>query len=143
MEFDTWRCIEGGGDIKKMVRHWENAFFAALEESGSVTESCVAANISRVTVYAHKRDDPAFAERWEQALDAGADALEDVARKRAIEGLSKGSDTLLMFLLKGLRPQRWRESRATMSPAELNKMIEMELQKRERSRAAEDSAPVN
>src|SRR6185369_2082835 len=108
-----------------MVRQWENAFFAALESSGSVTEACKAAQISRVTVYEHKREDTKFAERWEQALDAGADTLEDEARRRAMAGLSKGSDTLLMFLLKGLRPQRWRESRATMSPAELNKLIEL------------------
>jgi len=33
-----------------------------------------------------------------------------------------------MFMLKGLRPQKWRESRATIPPAELNKMIETELQ---------------
>ncbi len=51
--------------------------------------------------------------------------LEDEARKRAFAG----SDVLLMFLLKGIRPQRWRESRATLPPAELNKMIEVELKR--------------
>lgn len=126
-----------------MVRQWENAFFAALEESGSVTTACKVAHISRVTVYANKRDDPTFAERWEQAVEAGADTLEDEARRRAMEGLSKGSDTLLMFLLKGLRPQRWRESRATLSPADLNKLIELEFEKRDKARTADDAAPVN
>src|SRR5688500_10125417 len=102
------------------VREWKDAFFVALETCGSVTEACKAASISRVFVYQCKREDPVFAERWEQALEAGADTLEDEARRRAMQGVSKGSDVLLMFLLKGLRPQRWRETRATMSPAELN-----------------------
>lgn len=39
----------------------------------------------------------------------------------------KYSDTLLIFLLKGIRPQKWPESRATIPPAELNKMSEAEL----------------
>lgn len=51
------------------------------------------------------------------------DALEDEIRKRAFAG----SDVLLMFMLKGIRPQKWRESRATIPPAELNKLIEVEL----------------
>ncbi|MGI8838659.1 MAG: hypothetical protein ACR2H4_18750 [Pyrinomonadaceae bacterium] len=126
-----------------MKRHWENAFFTALENTGSVTAACEAAKISRVTVYAHKRDDPAFAERWEQALDAGADTLEDEARRRAINGTSKGSDTLLIFLLKGLRPQRWRESRATLAPAELNKMIETELARIAKQKEVEAQEPLN
>lgn len=126
-----------------MQRQWEKAFLAALEECGSVTEACTAAEISRVAVYEHRRADTAFAEKWEQALEAGADTLEDEARRRAMAGVSKGSDTLLMFLLKGLRPQRWRESRATMSPAELNKLIEAEFEKRDRLRTIEESAAAN
>lgn len=125
------------------ARQWEDAFFAALEECGSVKEACKAAEISRVYVYRMKREDSRFAERWEQALEAGADTLEDEARRRAMAGVSKGSDVLLMFLLKGLRPQRWRESRAVMSPAELNKLIELEFEKRDRARQAEEASPVN
>jgi len=112
-----------------MKRQWQKAFLAALEESGSVTSSCTAANISTVRVYEVKRNDPEFAKQWEQALEQGADILEAEARRRAMEGTSKGSDTLLMFLLKGLRPQRWRESRATLPPAELDRMIAAELKR--------------
>lgn len=126
-----------------MKRQWENAFFTALEETGSVTASCEAAKISRVQVYAHKRNDSAFSERWEQALDAGADTLEDEARNRAMDSTANGSHILIMFLLKGLRPQRWRESRATMAPAELNKLIDAEFEKRARAKEVEDRAAVN
>jgi len=50
---------------------------------------------------------------------------------------------LLMFLLKGRRPQVWRESRATIPPAELNKLIEVELARIAKQKEVEDSAPVN
>ena len=34
----------------------------------------------------------------------------------------------------GLRPQKWRESRAPLAPAELNGMIEVELQRSQNTR---------
>ena len=39
------------------------------------------------------------------AIDAGTDQLEDIARQRAAEQ----SDTLMIFLLKGRRPEKYRE----------------------------------
>jgi hypothetical protein len=108
-----------------MKRHWQRAFLAALEQTGSVTEAAAAAKIGRCSAYDTRRADPAFSKRWDEALDASADALEDEARKRAFNG----SDVLLMFLLKGIRPQKWRESRSSIPPAELNKMIEIELKR--------------
>jgi len=70
--------------------------------------------------------------------------LEDEVRRGPYEGveepvLHKGekvevgkkySDVLLIFLLKGIRPQKFRESRATIPPAELNKIIEAEFNAR-------------
>ena len=108
-----------------MKRHWQKAFLACLEQTGSVTAAAQAAKMGRSMVYQHKRSDPEFARRWDEALDIAADTLEDEARKRAFGG----SDVLLMFLLKGIRPQKWRESRATLAPAELNRMIEVELKR--------------
>ena len=72
-------------------------------------------------------------------LDIAADTLEDEARKRAFAG----SDVVLMFLLKGIRPQKWRESRATIAPAELNKMIEVELERIAKQNEAEATQPIN
>jgi hypothetical protein len=48
-----------------------------------------------------------------------------------------------MFLLKGLRPQRWRESRATIPPADLNKLIEVELQRIAKQKETEGLEPIN
>ena len=95
--------------------------------------------MGRSMVYQHKRQNAVFAALWDHALDMAADTLEDEARKRAFAG----SDVLLMFLLKGLRPQKWRESRATIPPAELNKMIEVELQRIAKQKEVEALEPVN
>ncbi len=108
-----------------MRRHWQRAFLAALENTGSVTAAAEAAGVHRTAAYKQRSGDKAFSQQWDDAIDQAADTLEDEARKRAFGG----SDILLMFLLKGIRPQRWRESRASMAPAELNKMIEVELKR--------------
>lgn len=55
----------------------------------------------------------------------GADVLEGEASRRAMSG----SDLLLIFLLKGLRPEKYRE-RVTLPPAELDKLIEQVLAER-------------
>jgi hypothetical protein len=49
--------------------------------------------------------DPAFAAQAEDAIEAGTDELEDVARQRAKDA----SDTLLIFLLKARRSEKYRE----------------------------------
>jgi len=122
-----------------MKRVWQKAFLAALEKTGSVTAAAQAAHMGRSMVYQHKRQDPEFARQWDEALDQAADTLEDECRKRAFDG----SDVLLMFLLKGIRPQKWRESRSTIPPAELNKMIEVELQRIAKQKEVEALEPVN
>lgn len=122
-----------------MKRHWPKAFLAALENTGSVTAAAESAGIHRTAAYQHRKTDKAFAQEWDDALDMAADQLEDIARARAFAG----SDILLMFLLKGIRPQRWRESRATLPPAELNKMIEVELKRLAAAKNEELSEAVN
>lgn len=118
-----------------MRRVWTKAFLIALEQTGgSVSKACEAAKVSSTTAYGRKKNDVQFRERWEAALDRAADLLEDEARRRAF----KGSDNLLMFLLKGARPERFRESRASIPPAELNKLIESELARISASKKKED-----
>lgn len=140
-----------------MLAIWRKAFITGLQETGSVTEAAKAAQISRVAIYSHRKTNPDFAREWDEALDVAADTLEDEARRRAVEGIEdpvfhkgekvatvrKYSDVLLMFLLKGIRPQKWRESRATMPPAELNKLIDAEFARRAKEKEAEAREPVN
>lgn len=82
-------------------------FLAALRETGRITTAAQIVGHSRNTLYEWKLDDPDFALEWEAAFTQAADSLEDEAVRRAMSG----SDLLLIFLLKGLKPDRYREQR--------------------------------
>lgn len=80
---------------------------AKLREGESVASACRAQRISRQTYYTWLKEDPDFAAAARDAIEIGTDLLEDEAKRRAV-GLS-GSDTLLIFLLKARRPDKYRE----------------------------------
>lgn len=81
-------------------------FLQTLTETCNIAESCRAAQIARKTAVAWRQTDADFSDAWNDALDAGLDALEQTARERA----HSGSDLLLMFLLKAHRPDTYRET---------------------------------
>ena len=80
-------------------------FLKLLAETGNVSRSAIGAGIDRRGLYRERDTDAEFAAAWEEALESGVDELEEEARKRAKEG----SDTLLIFLLKANRPQKYRD----------------------------------
>ena len=102
-------------------------FLDRIAGGWSITDGAKAAGVSTRTIYDHKAADSAFATALEDALEAGSDVLEDEARRRAVDGVTqeKGiyhrgnlvgsviettySDTLLIFLLKGRRPEKFRD----------------------------------
>lgn len=77
----------------------ESRFLASLRDGNSVSTACKAAGFARQTPYNRRKIDEAFGKRWDEAVEAGTDGLEDVAIKRAKDG----SDTLLIFMLKARR----------------------------------------
>lgn len=94
-----------------------------ISTGGNVSRACKAVTIARSTAYDHKKTDTAFSGLWDDAVEEGLDALEQEARRRAFKGTRKPiyymgkkidyireySDTLLIFLLKGGRPEKFRE----------------------------------
>ena len=109
-------------------------FLDALRQGYSISHAAMLTGLSRETMYRARRRDPAFAAAWDDAAESGADRLEDEALRRAVEGhrtektvTSAGrvlrdehgnvlkdvtvdySDTLLIFLLKGRRPDKYAE----------------------------------
>jgi hypothetical protein len=78
-------------------------FIEQLQRDGNVTRSCEAVKLARSTVYGWKREQQEFAAQWDHAVDIGVGALEDEAVKRAL----KGSDILLIFLLKANKPEKY------------------------------------
>ena len=83
----------------------KEAFLSALSKAANVSLACQESAISRQTAYRWKDEDKEFSSNWDQALDDGVDMLEGIALNRA----RKNSDTLMMFLLRAHKPQKYRE----------------------------------
>ena len=84
---------------------WMAAFLEVLSQTGNVSFACRSAQISRQTAYDAREKDAEFAAQWENALEEAVELLELEARRRALDV----SDTLMIFLLKAHRPERYRE----------------------------------
>lgn len=99
------------------------AFLLALSQTCNATKAAEAADIGRMSVYEWRKDDPEFAQAWDDALQLAVEACEDEAHRRAFEGCEKSvyyegkpcgmmreySDTLAIFLLKAHKPEKYRD----------------------------------
>jgi hypothetical protein len=83
---------------------YERRFLNALRCGLSVTRACIRAKVAFSTVHSWRSRDPEFRTKWDEAIEQGTSYLEDVATERAIAG----SDRLLMFMLSGRRPGKYR-----------------------------------
>jgi hypothetical protein len=107
------------------IRHpKKRAFLAAFAKSGNVTKAAELSNVNRLTVYDWRANDPAFVAAMEVARDEAGDRLEAECERRAVEGvdepvfyqgcvcgtIQRYSDTLLIFLTKGAKPEKYREN---------------------------------
>ena len=108
-----------------LAKKKRKVFLGVLAKTGRVAEAARAVGYTdTATLQQYRRNDEEFAEAWEFALEAAANALEEEAIRRATEGVLepvfyKGhvagyktnySDTLLMFILRGLKPGTYREN---------------------------------
>ena len=105
------------GHLKK------RAFLAAYARCGTVTQAATLADIRRGTHYDWLKEDEAYVGAFAEAKEEAAEWLETEARRRAFLGTLKAvhyqgqrvdyvrefSDTLLIFLLKGALPGKYRE----------------------------------
>jgi hypothetical protein len=85
---------------------WAARFCEVFAATGNVRLAAGAAGVSRAAPYKRAKGSPHFAERWARAREDAIDTLEAEARRRALTG----SDSLLMFLLRAHRPERYRET---------------------------------
>ena len=88
--------------VKKMTMKKQKALEAYIE-TGTITGACSHAEIARATWMDWIKTDTAFNEAVLEAQESIADNLEATAIKRAHEG----SDALMVFLLKGLRRNKY------------------------------------
>ena len=76
-------------------------FIAALTAQGTVYHAAQAAGISRQTAYRWQRDDPEFADAWDEAIENAVDVVESVIYQKALSG-----DVIAaIFYLKAQRPK--------------------------------------
>lgn len=113
----------------RQVRHLKKGFLEEFARHGNISEAAREVGIDRTTVYLWKQRDAAFLEAFERAELDATEVLETEARRRAVEGweepvfgslgqgagsgeigtVRKFSDTLLIFLLKGRAPEKYRD----------------------------------
>lgn len=100
-------------------------FLSTLRKNGKVNDATFAAGYSDSSfLYKCRKSDPEFAKAWDEAKEEAMDLLEDEAFRRAHDGVedpqfykgevagykTKYSDSLIMFLLRAGRPEKFREN---------------------------------
>jgi transposase-like protein len=94
-----------GINVSKVTPEKKAKFLSVLAEGGSVTQAARAIGIACKNVYAWRNKDQQFKADWEDAVEQGTDCLKD----EAVRGTKDHSNTLLIFLLKGRRKERYAE----------------------------------
>lgn len=121
---DKWNQRKGGRRIPD--ESWV-VFFEQLAKSGNIGKALEVVAISRIELYRRETQDPEFKKIFEEARSLGISAMEDEAQRRAVDGVSepiffqglqiatvqKFSDQLLMFLLRGRKPEVFKERIST------------------------------
>ncbi len=109
----------------------DEAFLAELAQTGNVGAAARQAGYGRTQLYQWRQAEAAFAEAWDDAVTEYTESLEAEADRRAVQGVVKPvfylgetcgqirqySDTLLIFRLKALRPDVYRERVKLPAPA--------------------------
>ncbi len=98
-------------------------FLNAFAEMGGIRRAEDKAGVTRQSHYHWMKVDPEYAEAFHEAELMAGDVLENEAIRRAHDGVAKPvyqsrklvgyiqeySDTLLIFLLKGAKPEKYKE----------------------------------
>lgn len=105
------RFDEAGKSLRELSQYVQftpdlkEKFLDELREVPNVARACRVLGLTRRLVYNHRRDDEIFRADWDDALEEGVESLEAIALERAADK----SDILLMFMLKGAKPETYRE----------------------------------
>jgi hypothetical protein len=97
--------MSGASTHSTRKKAWKAKFIDALAETGNVAAAARIACVSRDLPYKGRPHDREFVKAWDSAMETSTDKLEAIARQRAMDT----SDTLLIFLLKAHRPEKYRE----------------------------------
>lgn len=132
-----------------------SAFLSVVAGCGNITQACDELRINRGSIYQMRQENEEFRLALAEALTTGYDAWEDAAARRAFVGYEKPvfqqgmqvgetieySDTLAALLLKGSKPEKYKERSSSevsvsgrlsvqlekLSDEELNQLIDAKL----------------
>lgn len=121
----------------------KRAFLAAFRELGTITAACRQVGVGRTTAFRHRQQDEDFALAWAEIDEEVVERMEREAFRRAVEGTTKPlvsagrhvtdvteySDSLLQFLLKGRRPERYRDNVKVEHSGRIVQRTELDLSK--------------
>lgn len=127
-DYPTVLIIGTDGKEHKLETGWEDDFLESYAKSGNITLSANQTGIHQNTVRKRRELDAQFAIQMKEAQETAIEILEAAAWHRARDGVkrTKGiyfngrrvgeeivteySDTLLIFLLKANKPDKYRET---------------------------------
>jgi hypothetical protein len=112
-----------GGPNVGEAHTWIPVFLDALAEGHSITGAAHEANVHPTLVHRRRKEDEEFRKAWGEAAELGTKLMEQEAARRAFHGTLKPvyqqgacvghirefSDTLMIFLLKARRPEKYRD----------------------------------
>lgn len=112
-----------GRRVAESAHAKRDAFLAAFAELGTLTHAAARVGTGRSSHRYWMEHDPEYPALFAEAAQQANDNLEREARRRAVEGIDKPvyqggnlvgsireySDTLLIFLMKGALPAKYRE----------------------------------
>ena len=102
----------------------KRAWLTAYAACGGICRACAASQVHHSTYYEWLKQDPLFAATVAEVKDHYTEILEAEADKRATRAKSP-SDVLLIFRLKALRPEMYRERHdVKINEHEVNREIE-------------------
>lgn len=117
------KCAKHGGVGLAKARIQQERFLKHFARLGTITHASRQAKLDPTSHSGWMTTDPTYPERFEKAVQAANDELENEARRRAVIGVTKPilhkgevvetvqeySDTLLIVLMKGGMPEKYRE----------------------------------
>ena len=122
---------------------WQKKFLDSFRECGLVTEACRVAKVGRTTAYEERQRSEEFALAWADIEEETTEKMEREAIRRGSEGFDKPvfqggkqvgtiteySDSLLQFMLKGRRPDKYSERHSIEHSGQVTKRVKLDLAK--------------
>jgi len=93
--------------VPQVLHPKKRAVLAAFSRCGSISQAAKRAKVDRRTHYNWVREDPAYGEAFQQATIEAGDSLEDRMTELAFDG----NVTAGIFMLKSLRPEKYKDRR--------------------------------